>query len=48
MSSLRGKLVALLSAGMLFQMGGCSMTDILGESLSGIFPSLLSGFLGGG
>jgi hypothetical protein len=30
MKALRGKLLALLSAGMVFQVGGCSIDDILG------------------
>ncbi len=30
MKALRGKLVALLGAGMVFQVGGCSIADLLG------------------
>ncbi len=30
MKALRGKLLALLGAGMVFQVGGCSITDLLG------------------
>ena len=29
MKALRGKLLALLGAGMVFQVGGCSITDLL-------------------
>jgi hypothetical protein len=46
MKSLRGKLTALLGAGMLLQVGGCSILDVLGDTLSGAIPAVLSGFGG--
>jgi hypothetical protein len=45
MKSVRGKLVALLGAGVLFQVGGCSITDVLGDSFSSLIPDLLGGLL---
>lgn len=41
MKSLRGKLLALLGAGMVLQMGGCSLTDVVGETLNGAIPDLV-------
>ncbi len=35
MKSLRAKLYALLGTGMVLQMGGCSITDVLGGILGG-------------
>ena len=46
MKALRGKLVALLGAGMVLQVGGCSIADVLGDAFSGLIPGLLGG-LGG-
>ena len=46
MKSLRGKLLALLAAGMVFQVGGCSITDVVGETLTGVIPDFLSSVLG--
>ncbi len=47
MKSVRGKLLALLGAGMVFQVGGCSITDVLGDAFSVVIPDLLAGGLGG-
>ncbi len=47
MKSIRGKIVALLGAGMIFQVGGCSITDLMGEALSGVIPDVFGGLLGG-
>ena len=47
MKSIRGKIVALLGAGMIFQVGGCSITDLMAEALSGAIPDAFSGLLGG-
>ena len=46
MKSLRGKIFALLGAGMVFQMGGCSITDVVGEALNSAIPDLLGSLLG--
>ncbi len=47
MKSVRGKLLALLGAGMVFQVGGCSIADVVGEAFVGLIPELLAGALGG-
>jgi len=47
MKSVRGKLMALLGAGMVFQVGGCAITDVVGEAFIGLIPDLLAGVLGG-
>jgi len=44
--SLRGKVFALLGAGMIFQMGGCSITGVVGEALHSAIPELLGSLLG--
>ncbi len=46
MKSLRGKLFALLGAGMVLQMGGCSITDVVGEVLNSAIPDLVGRLLG--
>ncbi len=46
MKSLRGKVFALLGAGMIFQMGGCSITDVVGEALNSAIPDLVGRLLG--
>ena len=32
---------------MVFQVGGCAITDIVGEAFVGLIPDLLAGALGG-
>ncbi len=46
MKSFRGKLYALLGAGMVLQMGGCSITDVVGEALNSAIPDLVGRLLG--
>ncbi len=46
MKSFRGKLYALLGAGMVLQMGGCSITDVVGEALNSAIPALVGSLLG--
>ncbi len=46
MKSFRGKVLALLGAGMVFQVGSCSITEVLGGALSGVIPDLLGGMGG--
>ncbi len=48
MKALRGKLVVLLGAGMMFQVGGCSITDVLGDAFSVVIPDVLADLLAGG
>lgn len=48
MKSVRGKLLALLGAGMVFQVGGCSIADVLGDAFSAVIPDLLADLLAGG
>ncbi len=45
MKALRGKLVVLLGAGMMFQVGGCSITEVLGDAFSVVIPDLVAGLL---
>ncbi len=45
MKALRGKLLALLGAAMVFQVGGCSISDIAGEAFSAVIPALLTDLL---
>ncbi len=45
MKALRGKLVVLLGAGMMFQVGGCSIADVLGDAFSVVIPDLVAGLL---
>jgi len=47
MKSVRGKLLALLGAGMVFQADACSITDVLGEAFRVLIPDLPVGVLGG-
>ncbi len=45
MKALRGKLLALLGAAMVFQVGGCSIADVAGEAFSAAIPALLADLL---
>ncbi len=47
MKNLRGKLLTLLGAGMVFQVGSCSITEVVGEALSAAIPDLLGSLTGG-
>ncbi len=46
MKSIRGKILALLGAGMVFQVGGCTITDALAQAVSGAIPDAFSRLLG--
>ena len=47
MKALRNKAYAVLGAGLVFQMGGCSVADIAGDAFNSLIPSLVSSFVGG-
>ena len=47
MKALRGKLLALLGAGMVLQVGGCSIADVAGQAFSAAIPALLADLLAG-
>ncbi len=47
MKAVRGKLLAILAAGMVFQVGGCSIQDVVQEAFVGLIPDLLASALGG-
>ncbi len=47
MKALRGKFLALLGAGMVFQVAGCSIADVAGEAFSAAIPALLTELLAG-
>jgi len=47
MKALRGKLLALLGAGMVFQVAGCSIADVAGDAFSAAIPALLTELLAG-
>ncbi len=47
MKTVRTKMLALLGAGMVFQVGGCSITDLIGgafpDGASDLFTTLIGG-----
>lgn len=46
MKSFRGRLFALLGAGMVFQVGGCSINEVVGDALESAIPELVGRLLG--
>ena len=47
MRALRKKAYAVLGAGLVFQMGGCTVADIVGDTFNSLIPGLVSSFVGG-